>query len=179
MKLIWYQALYSQLPVSGGLSQLKNLFFHLYFSECKAELFIPFCNDTNYYSGNNVHVLNQNIFIFGNGQGYFNSKSRLIVDLFSNIDLYTGLVIRMRFIQDMNAGGTHVILALAIVVITRLPWWWSVAKPTFILRRNNTTIDRFITFHFPVLVRCPYFHYWWQIQNISKILYTVFTLFLH
>lgn len=97
--------------MSGGLSQLKNLFFYLYFSECKAELFIPFCNDTNYYSGNNVHVLNQNIFIFGNGQGYFNGKSRLIVDLFSNIDLYTGLVIRMRFIQDVNAGGTHVIFS--------------------------------------------------------------------
>lgn len=76
--------------MSGGLSQLKNLFFYLYFSECKAELFIPFCNDTNYYSGNNVHVLNQNIFIFGNGQGYLNGKSRLIIDLFSNIDLYTG-----------------------------------------------------------------------------------------
>lgn len=107
--------------MSGGLSQLKNEFFYLYFSECKAELFMLFCNDTNGYSGNNVHVLNQNIFIFGNGQGYFNSKSRLIVDLFSNIDLYTDLVIRMRFIQDMNAGGTHVILALAIVVITWLP----------------------------------------------------------
>lgn len=96
--------------MSGGLSQLNNLFFYLYFSECKAELFIPFCNDTNYYSGNNVHVLNQNIFIFGNGQGYFNGKSRLIVDLFSNIDLYTGLVIRMRFIQDIYSS-THVIFS--------------------------------------------------------------------
>lgn len=75
--------------------QYSNFFF---FSERKAGLFILFSNDTNDYSGNNIEVLNQNVSIFGNGLlvGYFNSKRRLLVDRFSNVDQYTDLMIRMK-----------------------------------------------------------------------------------
>lgn len=142
----------------------KKQSLNLSFSECKAELFIPFSSDTNDYSGNNIYVENQNVSVLGNGLGYFNGESRLIINRFSNIDFYTDLVIKMRFLEDTQATGLRAMFSngdccdnpASMMMISSKANLHFMAKTE--VKKNNTAIDKITTFHLPVMVRCLYFH---------------------
>lgn len=142
----------------------KKQSLNLSFSECKAELFIPFSSDTNDYSGNNIYVENQNVSILGNGLGYFNGESQLIINRFSNIDFYTDLVVKMRFLEDTQATGLRAMFSngdccdnpASMMMISSKANLHFMAKTE--VKKNNTAIDKITTFHLPVMVRCLYFH---------------------
>lgn len=146
--------------------------FNLSFPECKAELFIPFRNDTNDYSGNNIYVENQNVSVLGNGLGYFNGESRLIISRFANIDFYTDIVVKMRFLEDTQATGLRAMFSngdccdnpATMMMVSSKANLHLMAKTE--VKKNNTAIDRITTFHIPVMVRCLHIHTW-QIQNIQ------------
>lgn len=141
----------------------KKQSLNLSFSECKAELFIPFSSDTNDYSGNNIYVENQNVSILGNGLGYFNGESQLIINRFSNIDFYTDLVVKMRFLEDTQATGLRAMFSngdccdnpASMMMISSKANLHFMAKTE--VKKNNTAIDKITTFHLPVMVRCLYF----------------------
>lgn len=138
--------------------------FNLSFPECKAELFIPFRNDTNDYSGNNIYVENQNVSVLGNGLGYFNGESRLIINRFANIDFYTDIVVKMRFLEDTQATGLRAMFSngdccdnpATMMMVSSKANLHFMAKTE--VKKNNTAIDRITTFHIPVMVRCLHIH---------------------
>ena len=128
------------------------------FSECKAELFLPFSSDTNDYSGNNIYVENQNVSIIGNGLSYFNGDSRLIINRFSNIDFYTDLVIKMRYLEDPDSTGLHAMFSNgdccdnpATMMLVKSKYNLHFMAKTEV-KKSNETFDKITTFHLPALV---------------------------
>ncbi|XP_061177914.1 protein PIF-like [Saccostrea echinata] len=123
--------------------------------ECKAELFIPFSNDAKDYSGKNVYVENQGVRILGNGLGYFNGSARLIINRFANIDFYSDLVVKMRYLDDPRSSGLHALFSngdccdnpATMLLLKSRDNLHFMAKTE--VKMKNETIDRVTTFHLP------------------------------
>jgi hypothetical protein len=129
-------------------------------SECKAELYIPFNSDTKDYSGNHLHVENQNVTVIGNGLGYFDGNARLIINRFSNIDFYTDFVVKMRYLDDPGASssGLQALFsnsdccdsAATMMLVKSRNNLHFMAKTE--VKSKNETTDRLTAFHLPAMV---------------------------
>lgn len=138
----------------------SHAIFQIILSECKAELYIPFSSDAKDYSGNQLYVENQNVTVIGNGLGYFDGNARLIINRFSNIDFYTDLVIKMRYLDDPGASSTGLQAlfsngdccdnAATMMLVKSRNNLHFMAKTE--VKSNNETIDRITAFHLPAMV---------------------------
>ncbi|XP_052801431.1 sushi, von Willebrand factor type A, EGF and pentraxin domain-containing protein 1-like [Mya arenaria] len=70
---------------------------------CKPEVYLPFTTGFDDRSGKNVPVYPENVTII-NGEAYFNGRSRILINRYSNVEFRGDLVIKFRY-KEVREGA--------------------------------------------------------------------------